>query len=93
MTCRICPKCGARFMAGRLFWSTGQPGDPEVLANLVCDLPQVQRGGGCINSATSNPMKDSWEKRAAFSDAMAEEMDIPQAPTFKPRDFLAGFDD
>jgi hypothetical protein len=38
-------------------------------------------------------MKDTWEKRAAFSDAMAEEMDIPQAPTFKPRDFLAGFDD
>jgi hypothetical protein len=80
-------------MAGRLFWSTGQPGDPEVLANLVCDLPQVQRGGGCINQFKGNLAKDTWEKRAAFSAAMAEEMDIPQAPEFKPRDFLAGFDD
>lgn len=75
-------------MAGRLFWSTGQAGDPEVLANLVCDLPQVQRGGGCINSALSNPSKDSWEKRAAYCDAMAEELDVPSS-----RDFMPGFDD
>jgi hypothetical protein len=75
-------------MAGRLFWSTGKAGDPEVLANLVCDLPQVKRGGGCINGAAGNPRKDSWEKRAAYCDAMAEEMDIKS-----PREFLPGFDD
>ena len=61
MTCKICPKCEAKFMDGQLFWSTGQKGDPEVLANLVCDLPQVQRSGGCINKAKSNPSKDTWE--------------------------------
>jgi hypothetical protein len=75
-------------MAGRLFWSTGKAGDPEVLANLVCDLPQVQRGGGCINNAPGNPSKDSWQKRADFCDALAEEFDV--TPT---RDFLPGFDD
>jgi len=75
-------------MAGRLFWSTGKLGDPEVLANLVCDLPQVKRGGGCINQFEGNPSKDSWEKRAAYCDALAEEFDVPGS-----RDFLPGFDD
>jgi|TARA_B100001741_G_scaffold68893_2_gene55035 hypothetical protein len=81
-------------MDGQLFWSTGQKGDPEVLANLVCDLPQVQRGGGCINQFKSNPAKDTWEKRRAFADAMADEMDLPAgSKDFEPRDFLPGFDD
>lgn len=81
-------------MDGQLFWSTGQKGDPEVLANLVCDLPQVQRSGGCINKAKSNPSKDTWEKRQAYADAMADEMDLPSgAKDFNPRDFLTGFDD
>lgn len=94
MTCKICPKCEAKFMDGQLFWSTGQKGDPEVLANLVCDLPQVQRSGGCINKAKSNPSKDTWAKRQAYAEAMADEMDLPSgADDFKPRDFLAGFDD
>ena len=94
MTCKICPKCGAKFMAGRLYWSTGQAGDPEELANLVCDLPQVQRQGGCINQSKSNPAKDTWEKRRAYADAMADEMDLSSnGKDFEPRDFLAGFDD
>ena len=86
MDCKVCPKCEAKFMDGQLYWATGQKGDPEVLANLVCDLPQVQRGGGCINKAGSNPKKDTWEKRQAFADAMADEVDLP-------RNFLPGFDD
>lgn len=80
-------------MAGRLFWSTGKAGDPEVLANLVCDLPQVKRGGGCINQFEGNPAKDTWDKRATFSEAMAEELYTPKEEKFEPRDFLAGFDD
>lgn len=66
MDCRSCPKCGAQWIDGKLYWSTGQAGDPEELANLVCDLPQVARGGGCINTARSNPNKDTWAKRMAF---------------------------
>ena len=90
MECKMCPKCGAKFMNGRLYWATGQAGDPEGLANLVCDLPQVQRQGGCINQFKSNPKKDTWAKRATFSDAMAEELN-GDGPNLE--DFLAGFHD
>ena len=93
MNCKMCPKCGAKFMNGRLYWATGKAGDPEVLANLVCDLPQVQRGGGCINQFKGNPSKDTWAKRAAFSDAMAEELDIGDTGGSGFDEFLPGFHD
>ena len=36
----------------------------EVLANLVCDLPQVQRSGGCINKQKTTPRKTPLRKNA-----------------------------
>lgn len=60
---RTCPKCGARFLEGRLYWSTGKPGDPRDLAGLVC--------GPFGDNTCINPMKDSkdgdtWKKRLEF---------------------------
>ena len=77
-------------MNGKLFWATGKPGDPDVLANLVCNLPQVNRkADGCINSFDGDPAKDTWAKRRAFADAMDSEMN-PGPPR---EDFLGGFHD
>lgn len=89
MNCRDCPKCGAKWIDGVLYWSTGQKGDPAVLANLVCDLPQVQRGGGCINETAGDPKKDTWSKRRRFSEMLARELGDDE----NPEPFLRGFHD
>ena len=66
MNCRDCPKCGAKWIDGVLYWSTGQKGDPAVLANLVCDLPQVQRRGGCINETAGDPKRTPGPNAGGF---------------------------
>ena len=63
-----CPKCGAVWLNGQHTWATGNKGDEESLANLVCSqTPQVP---GCVNSKFKKGHvygdKETWEKRANF---------------------------
>jgi hypothetical protein len=71
---QICPKCGAKFLGGRLYWATGKPGDPKDLAGLVC---QNWGDASCINHARHEAGGDTWQKRLEFMNHMASELDLP----------------
>ncbi len=72
---RSCPKCGAKFLNGRLYWATGKPGDPKDLAGLVC---QNWGDATCINPMRHQTGGDTWEKRLDFLNLMADELDLPR---------------
>ena len=55
-----CSKCGAKWMDGQLYWSTGALGDPHDLAGLVCNN---YGDSTCINPCKGSDSGDSWEKR------------------------------
>ena len=64
MNLKVCNKCGAQFMDGKLFWRTGKEGKLEDLAGLVCDKYGDEQ---CINELKGTEHSgDTWEKRAAF---------------------------
>ena len=62
MESKTCAKCGAHWIGGQLFWSTGQKAEEADLAGLVCNnLGDNQ----CINPARGDETGLTWEKRAA----------------------------
>lgn len=69
-----CPKCGAQFLDGRLYWATGKAGDPKDLAGLVCQNWGDQT---CINPMRYEKGGDTWKKRLDFLNLMANELDLP----------------
>jgi len=56
----VCSKCGASWIDGQLFWSTGKEGDPHDLAGLVCNNLGDET---CINPCKGSTSGDSWERR------------------------------
>ncbi len=72
---QTCPKCGARFLSGRLYWATGKPGDPKDLAGLVC---QPYGDQTCINQMRDQTGGDTWKKRLDFLNALGTELDLPK---------------
>lgn len=73
-TTSTCPKCGARFLEGRLYWATGKPGDPRDLAGLVC---QNWGDATCVNPMREAKGGDTWAKRLEFMNALASELELP----------------
>ena len=72
MNLKVCNKCGAQFMDGKLFWRTGKEGKLEDLAGLVCDKYGDEQ---CINELKGTEHSgDTWEKRAAFINGLAAGM-------------------
>ena len=69
-----CPRCGATWLNGQHYWSTGVTGDPETLSNLVCGMVEDSR---CINPSHKKGHiygeKDTWEKRSKFINNWTEE--------------------
>ena len=60
MNLKVCNKCGAQFMDGKLFWRTGKEGKLEDLAGLVCDKYGDEQ---CINELKGTEHGgDTWEK-------------------------------
>ena len=63
MDLKVCNKCGAKFMEGQLYWSTGKEGDPHDLAGLVCnDYGDYT----CINPVKGSDSGQTWEMRRGF---------------------------
>ena len=63
MSCRQCERCGARWLNGVHYWSTGKPGSDLDLAGLVCNVVNDPR---CQNPLKGMEGGDTWEKRRAF---------------------------
>jgi hypothetical protein len=72
---KTCPKCGARFLDGRLYWATGKSGDPKDLAGLVC---QPFGDATCINPMKDAKGGDTWQKRLDFMNHFGDELDLPR---------------
>ena len=70
---RSCPKCGARWIDGQLYWATGKPGKEEDLAGLVCNK---LGDATCINDKRGNTSGDTWEARLAHLDAVSSELEL-----------------
>ena len=58
-----CPRCGAVWFNGQLFWATGAKGKEEDLAGLVCNMVNTPQ---CINPKKGVEGGDTWEKRQGF---------------------------
>ena len=70
MNCKQCRKCGAKWLNGQLYWSTGQVGKEEDLAGLVCNS---LGDSSCINPKKGNTTGDTWEKRLAELDRLIDQ--------------------
>ena len=72
MNSRTCPKCGAHWINGQLFWSTGKPGKEEDLAGLVCNNLKDEEDL-CINEKKGDDTGTTWEYRRGFIDGALSE--------------------
>ena len=70
---KICPKCGAKWIGGQMYWATGRKGDEADLAGLVCDKYGNQQ---CINELKGTDHGgNTWEKRFEQIDKAMTEYD------------------
>ncbi len=68
-----CPKCGASWLGGQMFWGTGKPGSEADLAGLVCD---VNGDETCVNELKGTDHDGmTWEKRMAEVDRVLIDQD------------------
>ena len=68
---KSCPKCGAQWIDGQLFWSTGKAGTDADLAGLVCDN---SGGEECINETKGTVHSgQTWEKRLGYLEGAMDE--------------------
>ena len=85
MNCKTCSKCGAKWLDGQLFWSTGAIGKEEDLAGLVCNNLKPGEEEECINEKRGAEGGDTWEYRRGFIDGVMSEFD--RAMKNQKRDF------
>ena len=72
MDLKTCNKCGATWMEGQLYWSTGKEGDVHDLAGLVCnDYGDIN----CINPVRGSDSGQTWEMRRGFIMGLTHELD------------------
>ena len=64
---RECPRCGARWLNGQLYWATGKPGKELDLAGLVCT---PVNDPACINPCKGQEGGQTWAMRQAHAGMM-----------------------
>ncbi len=65
-----CPKCGAHWIEGQLYWSTGAMGKEEDLAGLVCN---ELGDSSCINPKNGVVGGQTWEWRLKQIDMLLDQ--------------------
>ena len=68
-----CPKCGAKWINGQLYWSTGKEASELDLAGLVCNNLGDET---CINSLKGAEGGVTWEQRVEQMQRDLEEFDV-----------------
>lgn len=57
---KVCSKCGARWIDGQHYWATGNLGNEDDLAGLVCNK---LGNDDCINPKRGSELGTTWQKR------------------------------
>lgn len=74
---KTCSKCGAHWIAGQLYWSTGAKGEEDDLAGLVCNNLRDEEHL-CVNPKKGSEEGTSWDYRRGFVDgALSEALKKP----------------
>jgi hypothetical protein len=60
---KVCDTCGAKWLDGQLYWSTGKPGLERDLAGLVCNETDSPK---CINPQKGTKGGQTWADRLKF---------------------------
>jgi hypothetical protein len=76
MSNRNCPICGAHWVDGQLYWSTGKPGKDEDLNALVCRRLPTEKASGCVNPAKGSDGGIGWEERLKMTEAALTEFEL-----------------
>lgn len=76
MNCRTCPVCGATWIDGQLYWSTGKPGQDADLNALVCRRLPKEKASRCVNPSQGKDGGIGWEERQAMTEAALTEFDL-----------------
>jgi hypothetical protein len=63
MSNRNCPVCGANWIDGQLYWSTGKTGKDRDLNALVCRRLPMEKSDQCVNPAKGEEGGIGWEER------------------------------
>jgi len=71
METRSCGKCGATWIDGQLYWSTGKEAAEVDLAGLVCNKYGDSQ---CINQMRGSEAGVTWEKRLNAIDKLDDEL-------------------
>ena len=70
---KTCSKCGAHWIEGQLYWSTGAKGKDEDLAGLVCNNLPPDAIPECINTERGSDTGQTWEYRRGFVDGALDQ--------------------
>ena len=76
MSNRNCPICGAHWVDGQLYWSTGKPGKDIDLNALVCRKLPAKKAEGCVNPSKGSDGGVGWEERLKMTEAALTEFDL-----------------
>lgn len=60
---KTCSKCGAIWINGQHYWATGNKGNEDDLAGLVCNK---LGDDACINPKKGSNIGDTWASRLGY---------------------------
>jgi hypothetical protein len=76
MSNRNCPVCGAHWVNGQLYWSTGKSGKDEDLNALVCRRLTAEKAAECANPCKGQDGGVGWEERLKMTEAALSEFEL-----------------